>query len=550
VNTTAYEIYGRGFGWSWRLRVRESVVATGSRHFDTSAEARMAVDRVRAAAAVADGDATAFERGEVDVGDARVVVERDPTPSGDLPADRANWVWRVESSAEVFAHSADRFPTEAGARNAAERFLDRAVGALPLFLLGAEHEWTTGPRSVKVGRTGLTNLLGELTRGLRHRRALGRIDTRIVVTGTRGKSSTTRRLDDVFNRRGYDTLTKITGNHPTLIHNGEVHPIDRLGPRTTLYENISLIARFAPELDAYSPDDVAIFENQGITEYTTRLVNRSLVDPDVVLLTNIRQDHIDTLGKDRTDIARAFARSVPANTHVVSGEQHPVLHEYVREEVERRGETIEQVSIPDRHEGLIGAETAHAVDAVLAAVNEPPVPAAEVEAFLDAIQPAWTRLPDGQVYNAAQVNDVESTEMVRRALAGDDPVTAFVYLRRDRRGRTASFADYVERLCERDLLEAVHVGGANTRAFAENVSVPVTRHPKASTAEDVLDDLLGVGAPVLLMGNTVDDFMREMQTVIEAGVEQLSGTRPVEWIPVPTAQELTRAGALEIPEFE
>ena len=92
---------------------------------------------------------------------------------------------------------------------------------------------------------------------------------------------------------------------------------------------------------------MAIFENQAITEYTTRLVNERFVDPDI-LLTNVRQDHNDTLGKTRTDIARSLARAVPEGTHVVNGEQHPVLHEYMRKEVERHGDTIGQVAAPDQ----------------------------------------------------------------------------------------------------------------------------------------------------------------------------------------------------------
>ncbi len=378
---------------------------------------------------------------------------------------------------------------------------------------GAEYEWKTGPRSIEVGGPSLTGILRELTRGIRHRKALERIDTRIVVAGSRGKSSTTRRLDDVFNRRGFDTLTKITGNHPTLVHNGEVHPIERLGPRTMLYENIRIIGEFVPELDGYSPDDVAIFEDQGITGYTTRLVNWKLVDPDIVLLTNVRQDHNDTLGKTRTDIARSLARSVPSGAHIVNGEQHPSLHEYLTEEVERRGGTIEQVEIPDRHEGMLGAETTHAIDAILTSLDEPPLPEREFEAPLDAIQPEWTRLPRGRAFDAAEINDVESTEMVRRSLAGDEQILPFAYLRRDRRGRTASFVNYVDLLYERGKIERVHVGGASTRAFAATVEAPVTRHN--ADAADVLDALLSEGQPVVLMGNTVHEFMREIDAAIE-----------------------------------
>jgi len=515
MSTTAYEIYGRGFGWSWRLRVQERVVATGGHHYDTSREARNAVDRVRGAVASLTGDEEAFET--EDISDPETIVREDPTPTGDLPEDRNNWVWQLQTPERTLANSADRFPIESDARHALDRFLERAAGALPMFMVGAEYEWRNEPRSIEVGKPSLTGIIKELTRGFRHRKALRRLDTRIAVAGSRGKTSTTRRLDDVFNRRGYDTLTKITGNHPTLIHNGEVHPIERRGPRTTLYENISVIGEFAPELDAYAAEDIGIFENQGITEYTTRLINQQLIDPDIVILTNVRQDHNDTLGKTRTNIARSFARSVSSGTHVISGEQHPVLHDYMREEIERRGGTIEQVEIPDRHEGMIGAETAHAIDAVLSFLDESPLPDGELEAFLNAIQPEWTRLPDGRVFNAAQVNDVESTEMVRQALVSEDEqILPFVYLRRDRRGRTASFAEYVDLLYDQGHVNEAHVGGANTRAFAENTELPVTRHDNGSDAETVLTDLLAEGEPVVIMGNTVDEFMREFEEVVRA----------------------------------
>jgi hypothetical protein len=511
--TPSFEIYGRGFGWSWRLRTRAGVVATGGHHHKQSREARQDVDRVRTAVVTLTGDETAFV--STDIGKPRALVVEDSTPGGDLPPDRDNWAWRVETPDRVLAHSADRFSTERDADTALDSFLDGAAGALPMFLIGAEYEWKNGPRSIEVGRPSLTGLVRELIRGIHHRKTLDRIDTRIVVAGSRGKSSTARRLDDVFNRRDFDTLTKITGNHPTLIHNGELHPIERLGPRTTLYENISVIGEFAPELDHYSPDDVAIFENQGITEYTTRLINRQLFDPTIVVLTNVRQDHNDTLGKTRTDIARSLARSVPSGAHVVSGEQHPTLHEYMREEIERRGGTIEQVEIPDRHEGMLGAETAHAIDAVLSFLDEPPLPEGELEAFLDAMQPEWTRLPGKRVFDAAEVNDVESTEMVRRSLVDDEQILPFVYLRRDRRGRTASFASYIDLLYERGKIDRVHVGGANTRAFAANVDLPVTRHDAGADATDVLEVLLSEDQPVVLMGNTVDEFMRDMTSAIE-----------------------------------
>ena len=521
MSTNALEIYGRGFGWSWRLRVEGDVVATHGHHYDESREARLAAKRLREAVAFLNGDRDAFDPDEG--GYPRIVFEQDPTPEGELPEDRENWVWKIETTDKVLVHSAERFKRKGEAENSFGWFLEHITDT-PMIMVGAETDWKGGPRNVGVGKPSITGFISELLRGYRHRKNLERVETRIVVSGIRGKSSTARRLDNIFNERGYDTFTKITGNRPYLVHNGEVHPIQRGGPRVTLYENISLINEFFPEMDAYQPEDFGVFENQGITEYTTRFINRRLVKPQVVLLTNIRQDHIDTLGETRADIARSFARSIPSDTHVVSGEQHPVLHEYLTESIERRGATIEQVEIPERHEGMIGAETVHAIDAVLDAVDEKPLPDGKMEEYLEETQPEWKLVPKGRIFNASQVNDVESTEMVRNALAGDGKVLPFVYLRWDRRGRTASFARYVNILIERGLIDEVHVGGASTSTFARNVDCRVTQHAEDADAEEVLDEMLDKGYPVVLMGNTVADLMRDMQDCIEERAEKVEET--------------------------
>jgi hypothetical protein len=60
------------------------------------------------------------------------------------------------------------------------------------------------------------------------------------------------------------------------------------------------------------------------------------------------------------------------------------------------------------------------------------------------------------------------------------------------------------------------VGGANTRAFARNTDLPVTQHDRETDAATVLDELLDAGPPVVVMGNTVDEFMREFEQAISA----------------------------------
>jgi len=276
--------------------------------------------------------------------------------------------WVLTEDGDVLAGSTTAYDTESDAVTAGTSFCASASVTTTAFLFRNRSKQSS---AFDVGSTSVLAALRSLAtlpiRGRKHRQMIEKTDTRIVVSGIRGKSSTTRRLGDVSRRRGYDTLTKITGNQPHLIHNGGVVPLNRRGPRTTLYENIDVFREYVPKLARYAPEDVVIFENQGITEYTTRLINESFLDPHIILLTNIRRDHQDTLGETRAEIARSFVKSVPPGAHVVCGEQHPIIYEYLEREVTATGATIEQVAIPEEHEGMLGAETVHAVNHTLAA---------------------------------------------------------------------------------------------------------------------------------------------------------------------------------------
>ena len=510
-----FEIRATAQGWVWTLFDGDVPLAVGPEMFDSAQAARAAVDQVRDSVAAIEHIDDFESIDDLPEETTRIRIR------GNDVAEQYEWAL-LHDDDETLAVPSYTYMSRGTARRASDRFCALAAGAVPTYLTGATDE-RVEHEPFSVGRGPLLSRATKLlTRGKRHREFLDDIDIRIVVSGIRGKSSTVRRLDDVFNRRGYDVLTKITGNHPQLTRNGDIIPVERPGPYTTLYENINVVREFGPVLDAYSPDDVVIFENQGITEYTTRLFNQRFVKPHVVIIANIRQDHQDTLGKTRRDIARAFARTLPPDTHVVSGELHPVLHEYMREEIEDAGATMEQVTIPEDQRGRIGAETVYAVNDVLRYLDMDPVPDGQLNQYLDAIQPSWKSVPGGRVFNGAEINDIESTEAIRRALAGDNYVLPFVYLRADRRSRTASFATYLNTLAERDLIERARAGGAFTEVFAANVDVPVTTHDREEDAGKVLDEMLAEEYPVLLMGNTVDDFMRDMELEIQERAQQVA----------------------------
>lgn len=341
-----------------------------------------------------------------------------------------------------------------------------------------------------------------------HRHRLEDMDIRIAVSGVRGKSTAVRWLHDILHVRGYDTYAKVTGTEPVSIHNGTVHPIDR-PVKVRLYENERQLKRFGPV-------DAAVVENQGIRPYTTRLVNEQFVQPDVVFLTNIREDHLDTLGATRGAIARSLARAVPAGTHVICGEQDPKIREYLTAELGRRDAICRFVELPKTDRTLPGAELVYGLDAVLQQVGEEPLSPAARKKYLDRLRVSWTQLSDGQVHNAAAVNDIQSLELVRRQLVDSEQIQPLVYLRGDRRGRTAAFYRYLGVLAEREVIEQARVVGKGAQLVARRASFPVIAHDAdAENPAAVLDAALSDGWPVLVMGNTVSSFMDGLSAAID-----------------------------------
>ena len=356
----------------------------------------------------------------------------------------------------------------------------------------------------------LRETLATLGRGPAHESRLANTERTVVVSGTRGKSAATRWLYEILYSREADVLAKITGNRPLVLYDGETHPIER-SRRVTLYENERELRRFAPV-------DTLVLENQAIGEYTTRLVHERFADPDVIFLTNVRRDHLDRLGRDPLEIARAFGRTIPEDTTLVVGEQRDEILSVLEEEVVAERVSVRRVTVPERAADVPGAETIYGLNEVLEAVGEAPLSERRLAAYVDEMRVDWTVLPGGRVYNAASVNDVDSTEIIRQALATPETETIqpFVYLRADRRARTVSFIDYLDGLYDEDVFELARAVGPHAELFARHASFPVATHDESESPARVLDAALDPGWPVFIVGNTVAEFMRELDAEIES----------------------------------
>lgn len=155
-------------------------------------------------------------------------------------------------------------------------------------------------------------------------RALGRVPRRVAVTGTRGKSGVTRLVAAGLRESGTRVLAKTTGSKPVLIlPDGSEKEIPRAGP-ASIREQVRLV-----RLAAATGADTLVSEVMSIGAECLAVESRQILRPGTLILTNVRLDHLDEMGRRKIDVARALASAFPerADIFIPKEEIYPVFEE-------------------------------------------------------------------------------------------------------------------------------------------------------------------------------------------------------------------------------
>ncbi len=149
-----------------------------------------------------------------------------------------------------------------------------------------------------------------------HNRNINSIPLRIVVNGTRGKSTVTRLLGAALKAGGYKTLAKTTGTKPRIIIDNQLEkPVIRPG-RANIHEQLSITRKAVQE-----KVDAIIFENMSLRPDLQRIEESKIISPQIVVITNVRADHLEVMGPTLNDIAKNFINAIPSNAKVFTGEK-------------------------------------------------------------------------------------------------------------------------------------------------------------------------------------------------------------------------------------
>jgi gamma-polyglutamate synthase len=345
-------------------------------------------------------------------------------------------------------------------------------------------------------------------------KAIAKIPTRIHVTGTRGKTTTTRLIGAALRHHGWRVVTKTTGKAARLIDpEGTEHGIRGHHEQPNLREQPRIIESVADAGGA----DVIVFECMSIRPKNI-VAESKFVRSTISVITNVRADHMDVMGPSLEDVAWNLSGIVPSNGVVVTAEKKylPIIRKRA-EEMNAKVVEVDPDTVPDENLSkfsyMIFKEDIAIALKVCELLKVPPDQA--LKGMLDAKpDPGLTRILNGVIANhnvrliaAFGVNDIDSTRLVfqelsrRGAISEQRRLVGMFHAREDRVTRTLEFAQVMARMP----FEKILVVGEMTNLF---VSQAIRGgYPKEKIAN------LGTVDPPAIMG-----FLSKMSLESDQGL--------------------------------
>jgi hypothetical protein len=326
----------------------------------------------------------------------------------------------------------------------------------------------------------------------RHQRNLDAIPLRVLVNGTRGKSSVTRLITGGLRHGGVKVLGKTTGTKPRLIYpDGSEHPILRAG-KANIIEQL-MVFRRAVRLNV----GAVVTECMAVLPPNQIIMQNQLVRSTVGVITNARADHLDEMGPTVADVARTLARTIPVGGAVFGGVTDEMMRgfSYIehKDNVALALAVCESLGVPQRT-ALAGMHAAQPDPGVLRVYT--------IRYFEKELS----------FVNAFAANDPDSYLLIwdtlRRYVPEGVEVIVIVNCRQDRVQRTESMADLIARRISADhfVLAGESTLPLYNRARALGLESSRIDDRGGRSAEEVFEHVVGLtqhSALVVGIGNIV-----------------------------------------------
>jgi poly-gamma-glutamate synthase PgsB/CapB len=338
------------------------------------------------------------------------------------------------------------------------------------------------------------------------------IQLRIHVNGTRGKSSVTEYIAaGLFNSHS-EVMAKITGIVPTIIHNGKEQIIKRSGV-ARVQEQMNLM-RFAARKNANS----LVLECMSISPELQRLESY-LFQPHIYVITNIKDDHREDLGKNIEEQATHICNAIPGNCKVITKETR-----FLNIIIEKAAGNNSTVLSPPELDNDLSERLPHGVFpenvslalAVCGAagINHKQAEEGIMSWILNKKSPLTTinyGNKEVRFLNAFAVNDIESTDSFlnhwKKKLGYNGKISVIFNTRADRPLRTDLFAGWLTEISssvEKIIVTGNHANRAKSsilKAGADKRKVHAWRRKHLRDLRKNLFEAVNEGSLVIGIGN-------------------------------------------------
>lgn len=315
-------------------------------------------------------------------------------------------------------------------------------------------------QSLSAALAAATFALVAIVWGIWSRRNLARlrsIPLRVLVSGTRGKSSTVRLIHAALTAGGIPTLGKMTGTASRELDTaGTEHPTNRVG-QVSILEMLETVHR-SFQRDSVAPRAV-VLECMAVTPSLIELVAQDIVRPQVSVVTNALWDHLEEQGTTLQEIAISLSKVMVGSQLAITAEHRTDTRSVLAYEAQLHGCDFDAVSgdqvppqilsrLPGAHPDNVaialavaafaGVDQETAIRGMQAATVEP-LPTLPVAAVIDGVE--WFYRDIGSI------NDTDSlTPALRDArdqMPPDAVTLAILTTRWDRPLRAIQFASSI-----------------------------------------------------------------------------------------------------------
>lgn len=254
-----------------------------------------------------------------------------------------------------------------------------------------------------------------------HEKNLKTIPHRVLVNGIRGKSSITRLCAGALRGGNLRVIAKTTGTAARFIFpDATEEPVHRKFGIANVVEQVGIVRRAA----AYHPDALVI-ECMAVMPALQEINQIKLIQSDIGVLCNVREDHLAEMGPTLDDVARSLSKSMPVGGICVTAEKErlPIL----RQEADKRNcqlLAVDPESVSDVEMRQFGWITFKENVAIALAVAE----LLGVDRH-SALQGMWDAPPDPGVLSVSRVRHGTKRIAFANVFAANDPESTLMNIR-------------------------------------------------------------------------------------------------------------------------